>query len=90
MSRKSWGEMVRAEMKEHGDSPLAIEQSVPPFDTPDMTRKFDAGYGTSEGCPFTVWTKTRVYFPIVYDGAEWVGSVARNPDGNATGHFGGQ
>jgi hypothetical protein len=30
-----------------------------------------------------------VYFPACYDGAEWVGSVSRNPDGKATRHQGG-
>lgn len=52
--------------------------------------KFYPGYGGSEGDPFTVWTKNRVYFPVVYDGSEWVESVSRNPDGKPTAHFGGE
>lgn len=32
------------------------------------------GYDT-----FTVWTKTRVYFPATYDGDVWVTSVPRDP-----------
>jgi len=52
--------------------------------------EFDDGYGGSEGVPFTVWTVKTVYFPIVYDGAEWVGSVARNPNGKPTKHQGGE
>ena len=28
---------------------------------------------------FTIWTNNRVYFMCVYDGVEWVESVARNP-----------
>ena len=50
---------------------------------------FDAGYGSSHGPQFTAWTADRVYFPVVYDGAEWVGSVPRNPCGQATEHVGG-
>lgn len=52
--------------------------------------EFDDSYGISEGKPFTLWTTNRVYFPVVYDGAEWVESVSRNPDGKPTHHFGGQ
>ena len=54
-----------------------------------MTAEFDDGYGSTEGEPFTLWTKNRVYFPLVYDGAEWVGSVPRNPCDEAMAHKGG-
>lgn len=53
-------------------------------------KQFDAGYGSSEGTPFTLWTKKRVYFPVVYDGAEWVGSVPRHPCDEETIHIGSQ
>jgi hypothetical protein len=56
----------------------------------ELHRQFDAGYGGSEGRPFTLWTTNRVYFPGVYDGAEWVASVPRNPNGEATRHVGGE
>jgi len=52
--------------------------------------KFASGYGLSKGKPFTLWTSKRVYFPIVYDGMEWVGSVPRNPSKEATKHQGGE
>ena len=52
--------------------------------------EFDDGYGIIEGFPFLLWTEKRVYFPVYYDGSEWVGSVPRNPDENAIPqHFGG-
>lgn len=54
-----------------------------------LDTRFYAGYGGEEGSPFTLWTSNRVYFPICYDGAEWVGSAARNPDGKPTKHQGG-
>jgi len=53
-------------------------------------RKFYAGYGSAEGEAFTLWTNKRVYFPVVYDGSEWVESVPRNPCNEITDHFGGQ
>lgn len=56
----------------------------------EMDVDFADGYGMSEGKPFTAWSETRVYFPVVYDGAEWVGSAPRNPCGEACRHFGGQ
>lgn len=56
----------------------------------ELDIEFDDGYGGSEGKPFTIWTHDRVYFPAVYDGAEWVGSVPRHPCDEATGHVGGQ
>lgn len=51
---------------------------------------FYDGYGGAKGQPFTLWTKSRVYFPVVYDGLEWVGSVPRDPSDEACKHFGGQ
>ena len=50
---------------------------------------FDDDYGSIEGNSFTVWTKNNVYFPVCYDGSEWVGSVSRNPNGKSTVHMGG-
>lgn len=54
----------------------------------ELDRKFDDGFGSSEGLPFTLWTKNFVYFPVTYDGSEFVGSVPRNPNGIATQHIG--
>lgn len=55
----------------------------------EMLEEFNASYGCTEGTPFTAWSENYVYFPICYDGSEWVGSVARNPDGKPTSHQGG-
>jgi hypothetical protein len=49
---------------------------------------FDHGYGCSNGAPFTLWTKNHVYFPAVYDGAEWIAFVPRHPNGRVTEHVG--
>ena len=55
-----------------------------------LNREFDDGYGGSEGEPFTAWGEKYVYFPVVYDGAEWVGSAPRNTCDEKCSHVGGQ
>lgn len=54
-----------------------------------LDRKFDPGWGGTEGNAFTAWTEKRVYFPACYDGSEWVASVPRHPCDEATEHIGG-
>jgi hypothetical protein len=55
-----------------------------------LNREFNDGYGGSEGEPFTAWGEKYVYFPVVYDGAEWVGSAPRNPCDEKCSHVGGE
>jgi hypothetical protein len=52
--------------------------------------KFDAGYGGSEGPPVLIWTEEYVYFPVVYDGAEWLDRAPRNPRAEGQPHVGGE
>jgi hypothetical protein len=52
--------------------------------------EFYSGYGGSEGKPFTAWGEKYVYFPVVYDGSEWVGSAPRDPCDEETEHVGGE
>jgi hypothetical protein len=54
----------------------------------DIDYNFDNGYGTEEGFAFTAWSQSRVYFPVKYDGSEWITSVPRNPSNEATSHIG--
>ncbi len=56
----------------------------------EMQIVFDDGYGVNKGVPFTAWSENFVYFPVVYDGAEWVGRTPRNPCDVVTRHQGGQ
>jgi hypothetical protein len=84
----TWRKEIAEEMKARGDDWANIEAAT--LSDAELDVEFDCGFGGSEGVPFTLWTRTRVYFPIVYDGAEWCGSVARHPDGAPTHHFGGQ
>ena len=50
---------------------------------------FYAGYGSAQGPSFTAWTETKVYFPVQYDGSEWIGIVDRQPCCETTHHIGG-
>ncbi len=56
----------------------------------ELTRDFNCGFGSSNGDSFTAWGEKYVYFPVVYDGAEWVGSAPRNPCNETTPHMGGE
>ena len=83
----NWEVLLGEALSERGESFDDIEASTLSDD--ELVRIFDSGYGGVKGVPFTVWTANTVYFPICYDGAEWVGAVSRNPDGKPTEHQGG-
>ena len=84
----TWRELITIEMRERGELFEDIKSST--LTDEQLDTKFDNGYGGSQGCAFTVWTKNHVYFPAVYDGAEWVACVPRHPNGEATSHVGGE
>lgn len=89
MFESTWRQLIRECMDETGEGFSDIVSSAPPIgDWLDV--KFEDGYGSLKGCIFTVWTSRRVYFPVVFDGKEWCGSVSRNPDDVATPHVGGE
>jgi len=75
----------------------AFRQTGDNFDTMETTlseaeliKEFDNGYGGHQGAPFTAWGDKFVYFPITYDGSEWVGHAPRNPCVIKTEHQGGE
>ena len=84
---ENWKTLLDSVLKENGESWDDVEANT--MTEQGMQKNFDAGFGGVEGCQFTVWTKNSVYFPIQYDGAEWVGRVSRHPDGKPTEHQGG-
>lgn len=55
----------------------------------DLDEVFSDDFGSTEGVPFTAWSRDWVYFPYCYDGSEGVASVPRNPCSIATEHIGG-
>ena len=83
---ENWKILIEDVMKNHGETWEDVEAST--MTEEEMLTEFYSGFGGPEGCPFTVWTKNRVYFPVVYDGAEWASSVSRNPNGKPTTHVG--
>lgn len=82
----TWREFFAEARKEAGDESPVI--AVAP-DEAALDVRFDPDYGSAQGPAFTIWTENRVYFPGTYDGAEWMASVSRNPDGEPTHHVGG-
>lgn len=83
---ESWQEMLEEVAKEHGDP---IDDIVWSISKKERERQFDSGFGCFKGTPFHAWTKNRIYFSVGYDGAEWVGSVPRNPSKEKPIHHGG-
>lgn len=83
----SWRELINENMKEHGLTWADIIATT--LTEKELDFMFDNGYGGSNGYHFTAWTKDRVFFPVQYDGAEWVGSAPRNPCDEKTEHVGG-
>jgi hypothetical protein len=84
--KTTWRKLIQPLLEENGDSFDALQMcpDLNAFDTP-----FNDGYGTPEGPLFTAWSNQWVYFPVCYDGAEWVGCAPRNPCPIATDHQGG-
>ena len=82
-----WKEKIEYAMKKRDETFADLESCT--LSDIQLKAEFDGGYGVIEGLPFTAWTAKAVYFPACYDGAEWVGSVSRHPDGQATEHQGG-
>lgn len=85
--RVTWRRLISRVLENNGETWEDVEHST--LTEAEYDEKFDNGYGGTEGCPFTVWTKNRVYFPAQYDGSEWCDSVPRNPCSEATTHIGG-
>ena len=88
MENATWRKMIVMEMKDRGETFGDTVSCT--LSEAELDEVFDDGYGGSEGKHFTLWTANRVYFPVVYDGAEWVGSVPRNPNDEKSEHVGGQ
>jgi hypothetical protein len=84
----TWKDELKDEMQKRGEELTDLVANTLTLE--EMMTEFDAGYGGTEGVSFTAWTANTVYFPMCDDGAEWVGSVARNPDGKPTDHQGGR
>lgn len=74
----TWREKLEKQFSNHGETFEDIEHIYPEESVLDVP--FDDGYGLPEGPEFLVFTSRRVYFPVCYDGMEWIGSVPRHPE----------
>ena len=82
----SWRELLVGAMFDSEDAGPVV--AVAPYEE-ILDVRFNDGYGTAAGPPFLVWTAQYVYFPVCYDGSEWVGSAPRNPTTHGQSHSGG-
>lgn len=87
MSKKTtWRELFNVERRCQEDDSAVV--AIAP-DEGTLAVEFYAGYGGTDGLPVLIWSETRVYFPVCYDGAEWMGSAPRNPTKDGQSHVGG-
>ena len=83
----TWRELLIVELHAHEETFADLVATVP-AGSDWLHVEFKPSAWQSEGCPFTVWTARRVYFPVTDCLSEWVGSVSREPDDHATPHQG--
>jgi hypothetical protein len=72
----SWYDELKLAMRVDGEN---FDARICTRTEDQLREKFDAGFGGTNGKPFTAWGKDWVYFPLEYDGAESVGHAPRNP-----------
>lgn len=82
----TWRDALAEEREDTGDQ-SAIVHVAPNEAMLDV--KFYGGFGGTDGPAVLIWTEQRVYFPVTYDGAEWLGSAPRNPIDQGQDHVGG-
>ena len=82
----TWKKLLEYAKENAKDDSKIVKCTLP---EEDMNKEFNGGFGGEEGRPFTAWSENRVYFPLCYDGSEWVGSAPRNPCDEACMHQGG-
>lgn len=73
---KTWRQLITETLKETNENFDDLVINIPEG---ELDRKFDNGLGNPEGSCFTAWGPQYVYFPLCYDGSEWVGYAPRNP-----------
>jgi len=83
----SWYEMLKETMESDGEN---FDERACTLSEEELRVEFSDAHGVEEGKPFTAWGKNWVYFPICYDGAEWVGHAPRDPCNISMEHQGGR
>jgi hypothetical protein len=85
MDQLTWRKALATAMRGAEDSGPVVAYA------PDETTfdvEFDASWGSTNGPPVLAWTEQNVYFPVAYDGSEWMGSAPRNPQSEGQYHVG--
>ena len=82
----NWEKGLKEAFENNGDD---FSKMITTLTDEELIAEFDNGFGGIEGVPFTAWGEKFVYFPICYDGTEWVGSAPRNPCETKCAHQGG-
>lgn len=73
----NWYDMLKDAMEQNGDR---FEDRICTLSEDRLKIEFNAGGGGSAyGAPFVAWGEYFIYFPVQYDGVEWVESATRNP-----------
>lgn len=86
MNVTTWRAEFAAILRVNGDTSDFVAVSP---DASILDVAFNSDYGSVEGPAVLIWTERFVYFPICYDGAEYLGFAPRNPQSEAQGHQGG-
>lgn len=82
----TWRQALTEAMKEAGDVSCVV--AVAPSEEA-FAVDFDDDYGSMpKGPSVLAWTERRVYFPVVYDGSEWLASAPRDPERRGQEHVG--
>ena len=84
----SWRFLINDALVEHGETWTDVEYNT--LSERGLDREFDEECPNGSGEPFTMWTKERVYFPVIQSrsGFTRVESVPRNPNYELTSHIG--
>lgn len=64
--------------KWHTNTPTEL-QNIPSKILEQLKTPFFSGFGAEEGCAFCIMTEEFVYFPLCYDGSEFIGYAPRIP-----------
>lgn len=84
--RTTWRQELAAAQRRADDQNEIIAYAP---DAAAFVVEFDSSYGSPKGPDVLAWTETRVYFPVTYDGSEWMESAPRHPTTEGQEHIGG-
>ncbi len=72
----SWYELLEEAMERDGENFVKRKCTL---SEKELKVKFDNDYGETKGDSFTAWGEHWVYFPLQYDGMEYIGHAPRHP-----------